>query len=609
MRGRVLIPLLLLTGACGAVDRDDDDTASPEDSGGDGTDASDPPGGDDTDGGADSDRAKDTDAPTETDVAPDTDGDTDPPVDTDPPPTFTVTVDPPRLELETGPDGAAPATFTASVLWSDGTTVAPGPTTWSVSNAVVGTVDTAGVFTASVDIGGTTDVIATIEGVEGRAVVVSRWVEVLDDPGVDATWFDVPSTPLASPAWTYPEDGTVLPRNVASVKFQWTTPPAKAYKLVFSTDVINLTVYTTELSWTALTEDWERITRSNAGSEVKVELYVATESGVFEAVPLTLGVDSFDAAGSVVYWSTSVSGMMEIPFGQPARSFFTSAEAGSCVGCHVISSRGIMAYNRGGSGGTLGMYDVSSETETYTGTQAAQDGRRTHYSTFSPDGAHLLTAFQGTLTLLDGETSAVVDTVLTASTVTQPDWSPAGDQVVFVRSTPCNSDIYLCKAGTNTLERMTWDGQAFGTPEVIHTAPAGELAYYPTHSPDGKWLVFNRSTGDSYDDPDASLWVIPADGSRAAVALGRANATGDLYNSWPRFAPSGTEGQVFWVAFASRRGYDSRGLPQIWVSAFDRAAADAGEDPSRPAFWLAGQSQTQNNHIPAWVDVAPPSVP
>jgi hypothetical protein len=44
------------------------------------------------------------------------------------------------------------------------------------------------------------------------------------------------------------------------------------------------------------------------------------------------------------------------------------------------------------------------------------------------------------------------------------------------------------------------------------------------------------------------------------------------------------------------------GEPQVWISAFDPALADALEDPSWPAFWLPGQSTEHNNHLPAWVD-------
>ncbi len=129
----------------------------------------------------------------------------------------------------------------------------------------------------------------------------------------------------------------------------------------------------------------------------------------------------------------------------------------------------------------------------------------------------------------------------------------------------------------------------------------------PSFSPDGQWVIFNRSSLTSFDAPDASIWMVPADGRLPPVELGR--GTAGAAASWPKWAPfSQTVGSepVFWLTFSSRRAYglalyDGQ-IPQIWVVAVSPARAARGEDPSFAAFYLPFQDSTTGNHIPQWVE-------
>ena len=114
--------------------------------------------------------------------------------------------------------------------------------------------------------------------------------------------------------------------------------------------------------------------------------------------------------------------------------------------------------------------------------------------------------------------------------------------------------------------------------------------------------MFNASTGDSYDDPDATLFVVSIDGG-TPIELTKANITPSTGNSLPKWAPATAGDDYWWFAFASRRPYGSltSGLHQIWLSSFDPAKAVAGEDPSSIAIWLSNQDTAQSNHIPLWV--------
>jgi Tol biopolymer transport system component len=155
---------------------------------------------------------------------------------------------------------------------------------------------------------------------------------------------------------------------------------------------------------------------------------------------------------------------------------------------------------------------------------------------------------------------------------------------------------------------MEWfGGTNFGNEVTIAdppgTPPTGFRAYYPAFSPDGRWIAFNTSKGDAYDDTDSQLWLADADGANPPLRLRKAAPEGVNTNSWPRWGPL-PDDDILWLTFASRRPYGrvTQGFnPQIWVTAIDPTQAEAGEDPSFSSFWLPGQETNTSNHIPMWV--------
>ncbi len=133
--------------------------------------------------------------------------------------------------------------------------------------------------------------------------------------------------------------------------------------------------------------------------------------------------------------------------------------------------------------------------------------------------------------------------------------------------------------------------------------------FYPSYSPDGQWIVFTRTTGQSYDDPTAETWVIKADGSMPPIQLARSNLAGALTNSWARWVPfAQTFGPdkrpLFYLSFSSTRPFGvelpAGGRPQIWMAPFFPDLALAGMDPSGPAFRLPFQNSAAGNHVAQW---------
>ena len=128
-------------------------------------------------------------------------------------------------------------------------------------------------------------------------------------------------------------------------------------------------------------------------------------------------------------------------------------------------------------------------------------------------------------------------------------------------------------------------------------------------------VIFNRSTGNSYSDEDATLYHVNASGGTART-LNRANKGPYLRNSWARWSPfvqNYKKGKRFWFTFSSTRDYGNRlinqgpkateKVPQLWMTAYYvDPAAPAGSDASFPAFWLPFQQLTTNNHIAQWTE-------
>ena len=189
--------------------------------------------------------------------------------------------------------------------------------------------------------------------------------------------------------------------------------------------------------------------------------------------------------------------------------------------------------------------------------------------------------------------------------------------MVFARS---SSPFSFPAPGVDSasLQTMRFTGTGFDPPTML-VPSNGQNNYYPAYSPDGRFVLFNRSPSNrnSMDNaspgdagvPDGQLWTVPSSGG-AAVHLINASAPGGT--SWPKWAPvlhRSSGGTVMWLTFSTGRAYGLRlsdwQRTQLWMVAFDPAKAMAGQDPSFPAFWLPFQSISSGNHIGQWSTQVP----
>jgi dipeptidyl aminopeptidase/acylaminoacyl peptidase len=161
---------------------------------------------------------------------------------------------------------------------------------------------------------------------------------------------------------------------------------------------------------------------------------------------------------------------------------------------------------------------------------------------------------------------------------------------------------------SGSLQLLPNAGGSWGPASVLVPFANGANNYYPTYSPDGAWVLFNRSPSNtnSYDaaKTDAEVWVVAATGG-TPIRLSNASTGGD---SWPKWTPDVQpykSGTLIWLTFSSYRPYGLRlakdEQAQLWMTAFDPERAKNGQDPSYPAFWLPFQSMKSGNHIAQWV--------
>jgi hypothetical protein len=518
-----------------------------------------------------------------------------------------IEVEPAEATVVSGPAGAGTADFTAIATFEDGTREPITLVSWELSNQAAGSIDSDGTFTASIENGALAVVSATHNGIEGTATLKVVYEEEIVDGTVDTSAFD--GAAAGEVTWLYPEDGVTVPRNVPSLTFMWDdVPGATGYRLSFATDTTAVTVFTDDNRWTAEAERWVSIAATNAGGQVSVDLRAVAGGQVYAAPTRTLNVNRLDAQGSIYYWSTTDSGIVKVPISaeEPELFYAPRTNAPTCVACHVVRGDR-MGVSYSGSGGTFytGITDVSSgEPAELT----ARD-QRGYYNTMNPDGTRLLSTMpDGGLALWDAVSGERLKTVNTGGRkLTQPDWSPDGTFIAAIQSDELVGDNMFAD-GVLVVAAIDDDGNLGAITELFD--PVAEWGrtefetpsvFYPSISPDGRWIAFNYGGGSSYDNDTASLWVIPVDGGDP-IELARANLGEDLANSWPHWGPL-PDDDVFWLTYSSKRPYGDEvvdGRPQIWVAAFDPSLAEQGLDPSSPAFWLPNQDVTTSNHTTFW---------
>lgn len=481
------------------------------------------------------------------------------------------------------------------------------------------------VFTSATDKGGETIVRASYSGELAETSLTIRLEAIVIGPGAGAdapTKFGGAEDPSRAPSFVYPANGVLVPPNLNILEFHFMPGPGNSlFELRFVGTALDLRVYLgcSPVGGGCAYEPDEAVWTLLSDAERGQEPVTYTLRGVDGTTPGTVGTSASqtiafgadDIVGGIYYWNAGAGAIRRYEFGvsgQTAENYIDAARAmaSTCVGCHQLSRDGtrIAVGMDIPSPSPYRVFDVATRDVIYS--QGTMFGGGANFFAFSPDSTQILTSNGATIVWRDSTTGAAIMDPLVPSG-SMPDWSHDGTRVVYADpgiDPPCFGGI--CGApGVQeaSIEMMPFDGTNWGSPTTL-VPYTGQNNYYPTFSPDGQWVMFNRSpaTADSFDAPDAQVWMIPAAGGNAVHQV-TASTGGD---SWPKWAPDKQNyhaGQMMWFTFSSRRAYGLRqaaGTSQIWMAAFDPARGATG-DGSFPAFWLPFQEMGSGNHIAQWV--------
>ncbi len=538
----------------------------------------------------------------------------------------TLTIEPAAAELLILNGVAAHQDYTATLTFPDGHTKDVTDTTVFLVDSGFGTfVDN----DLAIGVPGKTQVYGTYVDRTSSAQVIARLKDVRVDPSLPPNTPDLftgPDDSALAPTVVYPPAGVIVPRNLGDFETHWTDSHGNdVFEISLHTEFSDVRVYVPggngnpaagpKASWAAFAaKEW----LDAVGHEIAISYQVrgastANPGPVGGLPPRIVQLTNEQMEGGLYYWAaTSSAGGAYGIFrhdmtkpGQPAEEYMTTNQtSGRCVACHVLSRDGTkLAVTYDGGNGAATLVDV--------GTKAAQGGSNAwNFGTFSPDGLEILTAEKGAIKVRSYANQAVVATMPSTGWATHPDLSVDGKKLLYVKPTTPGTDWSF--SGGNIAWR-TYDSSTHTFGAEVSLVTGGGDNYYPSWSPDGEWVLFNRSpsNANAYNATDATLWVVKADGSQPPVQLTVANDGSALTNSWGRWAPfeqtyTTTGERLYWITVSSKRNFGTRlvnvGRPQLWMTPFFPNRAATGADPSAPAFWLPFQNIISNNHIAQWTE-------
>ena len=534
-------------------------------------------------------------------------------------------IDPADYTLNVGSGSKTTLTYRAWGKFSDGKEKdITSQVEFQLSTARVGNFSD-NVFYPAVSWGGGTTVYATTTtGMKATTSLTVVYNRAYKGPGIPNTVESDFTKGAASKGiplqLAYPPDGVLIPPNLMEMEIQWLPGSGQTYFQISFTNVgTNIRIYTTcatkigsGCGYTLSETEWKSVVGALKGYEAAKVMVRGADtafSSVGESNNRNMSVAEEDIMGGLYYWNATPGNIIRYDFGkanQKAKRFYTAADAKAlfCVGCHALSLDGSrMAVGMDmPAPAPLKVIDVSNRTVLSKGAA--------NFMAFSPDGKLMIASDGNSMSLHDSDTLKVIKKPLRAKG-TMPDWSPDSKFVVYAEpKTSLPIPVGSPGITQGSLKLMGYDikTKTWSPSSLTLVASAGENNYYPTFSPDAKWVAFNRASGSSYDAPDAALWIVRADGKAKPQELKLANGGTSKCNSWPKFSPFLQKykgGTLMWLTFSSRRDYGLRlkgkAQAQLWMTAIDPSKAElATTDSSYPAFWLPFQNIATGNHIAQW---------
>jgi hypothetical protein len=546
-------------------------------------------------------------------------------------PAGSLVIQPGDVTLAISNGTPATQSYTAIYVDDDGNqTDVTADTTFSLGLPALGTFS-GGTLTTAPDRAGRTIVNAIYQSYSARAnltITLEHVIVVGGAPSDAPDKFDGAGSGGVAPTLVYPSSGVILPPNLNTLEFHFLPGAGNTvFELELIGSLVSLKLYITcqtlgQGCYYAPDEAvWELIATAGRGEDAIFYTLRgidgnATSPVAGESATHSMMFAADDMLGGIYYWNASGS-IMRYEFGrrgQSAETYLnvTQTNGTTCVGCHALSREGsriAVGLDIPGPAGVQA-FEVATRSSLWSEGGSTPGSGGANFFTFSPDNSKIITSDGASMVLRDAATGANPQTVIANGTMA--DWSPANNEVVFARpGTSCPLPGFCAAPGIGSGSIVAVDASDWTTERNLVPA-SGDNNYYPAFSPDGEWIIFNKSSlDDSYDAADAAVYVVHRSGG-TPIRLSNASPPpgGDSWPKWAPFVQNYKGGKIMWLTFSSRRDYglrlvnssSSEPRAQIWMVGFDPAQALAGNDPSFTAFWLPFQDIASGNHIAQWVE-------
>jgi hypothetical protein len=446
----------------------------------------------------------------------------------------------------------------------------------------------------------------------------------------------------AGPCVVEPETGTLYPNNWLRPRFTWAPQPSEnlfELTLTAANETNPLVVYTSNSTYTLPKAMWTALAQHIVDQPITMTVRgaVYNGSGALTSGPDggstgTIAISSASAPGAIVYWTTSNgTGLRGFHIGdETVANIVTPADANTaCVGCHSATPDGtFVAFSASpvadnGDPATIGLLtaDGTHTPPTFITASAQtllarsgqelpvfsashwQAGDHTSVQMFPVNGK-----FEITWTDLEATSTAqgtgwgVLARTGDANAAAYASFAHTSETLLYVSAPTVASGVTVTAGDLATVPYAARAGGTATTIPGANTTTYNE--YYPTFSPDDRYIAFNRVPNgqSSYNNAQAEVFAIPAaggtpvrlDANDAPSCSGKTSP--GITNSWPKWSPGSTDvagKRIYWLTFSSTRS----GNPQLYVTAI---IDDGTSLTTYPALYLWNQPATENNHTPAW---------
>lgn len=519
----------------------------------------------------------------------------------------TLRIEPATVSVHVAEGYAVNQPFRAYMTQPDGSEVdVTTETTFTLADERFGAFDAATLFVT----GGGAGPVRVIARADGATATSTAYVRVTTTehgvgvPGDVGKMFATAITGTNCGAeLVYPTEGTTMMANVGRLDVHWNGGTGDVFEVRISNQWVERVIYTRTMSTAVGGTAWMPFTTSKDRATI-------TMSSMVTAAPLTkcvaqthtVRLTDTEVAGAVYYNERSGSQGRLVrkdlrESAQVAPVFRSDANPAACVGCHAISRDGArMAMTLDGATGRGAVVDLAEGRSMPMGSAA----QRWSSATFTPDGDELLAVEDGVLKLFEVKSGRHLGSFETGHVTGNPEISPDGEHVVTVEVAQ-GADWQFSDAQV-VVRSFDANAGTIGAAHVVMPFENGVQSYYPSWSPDGKWIAVTRSTGSSYANRSAEVFVVSADGTKGPYQI-----SGGEGGSWARFLPFETklDGEVmYFLSFTSTRAFGRQleaGHEQLWMAPFFplHANEDSGSITG-PAFRAPWQSLAAANHNAQW---------